>query len=125
MILPSIMKVFQTVAELCSGNENEIKIWIRGHNWKRKISRIVILVCDTPALTSSIILPSIIKIYLTVAELCSGNELLTPARPTISVIPRLPICACFLKNTCKCTASLLNSVTESAIIKTDNNSDLS
>ena len=31
-------------------------------------------------LTCSIILPSIVKIFLTVAELCSGNELLTPAR---------------------------------------------
>ena len=29
-----------------------------------------------------IILPSIIKIFLTVAELCSRNELLKPARPT-------------------------------------------
>ena len=32
-------------------------------------------------LTCSIILPSIVKIFLMVAQLCSGNELLTPARP--------------------------------------------
>ena len=32
IILPSVIKIFQTVAELCSGNENEVKIWIRGHN---------------------------------------------------------------------------------------------
>ena len=31
-------------------------------------------------LICSIILPSIVKIFLTVAELCSGNELLMPAR---------------------------------------------
>ena len=36
------------------------------------------------SLSCSIILSSIIKIFLTVAELCSGNELLTPARPTTS-----------------------------------------
>ena len=43
---PSIIKNFQTVAKLCA--ENEVKIWIRGHNLKKKISRVVILVCDTP-----------------------------------------------------------------------------
>ena len=31
-------------------------------------------------LTCSKILPSIIKIFLTVVELCSGNQLLTPSR---------------------------------------------
>ena len=36
-------------------------------------------------LTCSTILPSIVKIFLTVAELCSGNELLTPARPTADI----------------------------------------
>ena len=33
------------------------------------------------ALTCSIFLSSIIKVFQTVAELCSENELLTPARP--------------------------------------------
>ena len=48
IILPSISKRFQTVAMLCYGNENEVKIWIRGHNSKMKISRVVILKRDTP-----------------------------------------------------------------------------
>ena len=30
--LPSIVKIFQMAAELCSGNENQVKIWIKGHN---------------------------------------------------------------------------------------------
>ena len=46
--LPSIIKIFLMVMELCSGNENELKIWIRGHNQKTKICRVVILVHDTP-----------------------------------------------------------------------------
>ena len=38
-------------------------------------------------LTCSIILPTTIKIFLTVAELCCGNELLTPARrPTFIIL---------------------------------------
>ena len=51
IILLSIIKIFQMVAELCSGNENDLKLWIRGHNWKTNtiiISRVVILVRDTP-----------------------------------------------------------------------------
>ena len=40
------MKIFLTVAKLFS--ENEVKIWFRGHNSKTKISRVVILVHDTP-----------------------------------------------------------------------------
>ena len=35
VILPCIIKIFLTVAELCSRNENEVKIWIRGHNYKK------------------------------------------------------------------------------------------
>ena len=38
IILPSI------IIELCSRNENEVKIWIRGHNKKINISRVAILV---------------------------------------------------------------------------------
>ena len=41
IILPRI------IIELCSRNENEVKIWIRGHNLKINISRVVILVPDT------------------------------------------------------------------------------
>ena len=26
------LKIFLMVTKLCSGNENEVKIWIRGHN---------------------------------------------------------------------------------------------
>ena len=48
IILPSIIKIFLIVMELYSRNENEVKIWIRGHNKKTKICRVVILVRDTP-----------------------------------------------------------------------------
>ena len=41
IILPSISK------KLCSRDENEVKIWIRGHNMKINISRVVILLPDT------------------------------------------------------------------------------
>ena len=70
IILPCIIKIFLTVAELCSLNENEIKIWIRGHNYK-KVGQSCML---HSVLTCSIILPSIIKTFLMVTELCSGNE---------------------------------------------------
>ena len=33
-------------AELQSRNKNEVKIWIRGHNLKTKISRVVFLACN-------------------------------------------------------------------------------
>ena len=46
--LPSIIIIFLMVTELCSGNENEVKIRIRVHNLKMKICRVVILVRDTP-----------------------------------------------------------------------------
>ena len=52
----------------------KVKIWIRGYNKTMKTSKVVILASAHPALTCSIILPSIIKIFLAVAELCSGNE---------------------------------------------------
>ena len=45
-ILPSTI-MFQMVAELRS-NEHDVEIWIRGDNLKTKISRLVILACDTP-----------------------------------------------------------------------------
>ena len=45
--LSSIIKIFLMVTELYSGNQNEVKIWIRAHNSKTKICRVVILVCDT------------------------------------------------------------------------------
>ena len=53
--------MFQIVAKLCS--ENEVKIWIMGHDLKMKTSRVVILV------------------FQMVAELCSGYQLLKPAQP--------------------------------------------
>ena len=31
-ILPSIIKIYLMVPELLSGNENEVKSWVRGHN---------------------------------------------------------------------------------------------
>ena len=46
--LPGVIKVFLMVTELCSGKGNEVKIWIRGHNQKTKICRVVILVRYTP-----------------------------------------------------------------------------
>ena len=46
LILPSIIIIFLKVAKLCS--ENKVKIWIRGHNSKMKIGRVVILVRDPP-----------------------------------------------------------------------------
>ena len=49
IILPSMVKIFLTVAELCSRNQS-LK------------------------LTYSIIQPSHIKTFLIVTELCSGNE---------------------------------------------------
>ena len=48
IILPSIIKIFLMVTELYSRNKNEVKNWIRGHNKKMKISRVVILVRNTP-----------------------------------------------------------------------------
>ena len=34
IILPSTIRIFLMVAELQSEHENEVKIWIRGHNQK-------------------------------------------------------------------------------------------
>ena len=48
IILPSIIKILQSIVELCSRNKNEVKILIRGHNQKTKKVRIVILVRNTP-----------------------------------------------------------------------------
>ena len=45
MNLPSIIKIFQTAAEMCSGNE--VKTWVKGHNKKMNISRVVILASDS------------------------------------------------------------------------------
>ena len=47
IILPRIIEILQAVAVLSSGNEHEVNIWIRKHNKRTKISRVVILVCDT------------------------------------------------------------------------------
>ena len=71
IILPIIIKIFLMVMNLCSGNENEERIWIRGHNYYRKISRVVILVRNTPC---SIIQSSIVKIFLMVTELYARNK---------------------------------------------------
>ena len=70
IILPCIIKIFLTVAELCSLNENEVKIWIRGNNYKKNMQSCM----QHSKFNCSIILPSIIKIFLMVTELCSGNE---------------------------------------------------
>ena len=72
IILPCTIKIFITVAELCSLNENEIQIWIRGHNYLKKKDKQSCM--RHSVLTCSIILPNIIEIFLMVTELCSGNE---------------------------------------------------
>ena len=59
------------VVGLCSLNANEVKIWIRGHNYKKKDKQSCM---GHSVLTCSIILPSIIKILRMVTELCSENE---------------------------------------------------
>ena len=69
IILPCIIKIFLTVAELCSQNENEVKIWIRGQNYKKDKQSCL----RHSMLTCSIILQNIIKIFLMVTELYSGN----------------------------------------------------
>ena len=73
IILPSTIKVFLMVPVLWSRNENEIKIWIRGHTKKRKISRVVILISILR--TDLFYDPTKYHlIFQTVVELCSRNE---------------------------------------------------
>ena len=52
-------------------NKNGVKIWIRGHNYKKKDKQSCM---RHSVLTCSIILPSIIKVLLMVTDVCSGNE---------------------------------------------------
>ena len=78
IILPSSIKIFQTVAKLCS--KNEVKIWIR-RQFKDEDKQSCHSGRQHSAMTCSIILPHIIQIFQTVSELCSGNQMLTPAQP--------------------------------------------
>ena len=70
IILPCIIKIFLTVAELCSLNENEVK-YGSGDIIIKKDKQICM---QHSVLKCSIILPSIIKIFLIVPELRSRNE---------------------------------------------------
>ena len=55
---------------------NEVKIWIRGHSQKKNEDKQSCQPCMQHfAPTCSVILPYIIKIFQTAAELCSENEL--------------------------------------------------
>ena len=61
------------IAELRSRNENEVK-YVSGTYIENKDQQSCHSCMRHSALTFSTIIPSTIKIFLTVAELCSGNQ---------------------------------------------------
>ena len=74
ILLPCIIKIFPMVTELYSRNENEIKKNGSGDIIRNEDKQSCHSCTRHSVLTCSIILPSIIKIFLMVTELCSGNE---------------------------------------------------
>ena len=63
--LPSIIKKISTVTELCSGNENEVKNMDQGDIIRKRKYAELSSCTRHSVLTRSIILPSIVKIVLT------------------------------------------------------------